>query len=139
MNRPLSTPLLRYSAHDIKLIALLYAFFSNSARSASYLGDMSGLKAMSARYMLVYPTRELRALHMTLGMARFVPFEVLEEPLGGVRCSCTRCSRLLSLRCFATTVEGGVEKRKTFCRLCVLLARKNWEGKVPEWSPVVDE
>ena len=135
MQRPLPLPLLRYSAHDIEMIALVYDRFAPGQRG-DYLEPLAELLAMSARYMQAYPTRELRALHVPLDLCRFLPLDVLvPPPMWALRYSCARCVRMLTLSCFLTTQAGnrGPVVRLSLCRLCNLLARRNEERIVREW------
>ncbi|RPD55496.1 hypothetical protein L226DRAFT_469863 [Lentinus tigrinus ALCF2SS1-7] len=159
MRRPLPPALLEYAAHDIELIAKVFARFQ---KKGQYLDHLEALKEMSARYMEVYPTRELRAKHAQLDLCKFVPLEVLTPPQDGApRFECARCGRVLSLLCFSTaaagvkTAESGdaassakpepqvgeqgdrvVEQRLTLCRLCHLIARRNSEEVLGEWVPI---
>ncbi|KAI1790034.1 ribonuclease H-like domain-containing protein [Ganoderma leucocontextum] len=151
MQRPLPPPLLRYSAHDIEMIALVYDRFG-PGKQGNYLKPFQELMAMSARYMQAYPTRELRALHVPLDLCRFLPLDVLTAPpAGGARYRCARCERMLSLPCFLTTHvqatpagsrgRGGASNsqplvRLSLCRLCDLLARRNAERIVREWIEI---
>ncbi|EJF59684.1 hypothetical protein DICSQDRAFT_171859 [Dichomitus squalens LYAD-421 SS1] len=77
MLRPLPAPLLRYSCHDIEMIAAMYARFSKFG----YLKPLDELKATTERYLHSYPTRELRALHASLDLCKFVPMDVLTPPI----------------------------------------------------------
>ncbi|KAH9915154.1 ribonuclease H-like domain-containing protein [Epithele typhae] len=127
MTRPLPAHLLKYSARDIELLALMHRRF----RSNGYLRDIELLKQTSRRYLDVYPTRELRALHSPLHLTKFMPLDVLRAPSPGLRIVCVRCTRGLSPDCFSTRVEGKQKQRAACCRLCALLVRK--EGEQVEW------
>ncbi|KAM5539782.1 hypothetical protein V8D89_006595 [Ganoderma adspersum] len=147
MQRPLPPPLLHYAAHDIELIALVLDRFG-PGEQGDYLGQLPELLAMSAQYMLAYPMRELRALHVPLDLCRFLPLDVLDAPPARApRYGCARCMRMLSLACFLTTraqaepVGGeasGSQRlvRLSLCRLCNLLARRNAEVIVRGWLEV---
>ncbi|KAI0717816.1 ribonuclease H-like domain-containing protein [Cerioporus squamosus] len=161
MQRPLPSALLEYSAHDIHIIAQLFARFQ---KKGHYLDDDEALKAMSARYMEAYPTRELRAKHAPLDLCKFVPLDVLAPPPDGMpKFECARCERMLSLRCFSTAArpdskgnpdaaapagsepevtsqedQTTVTQRFTLCRLCKLLARLNSETTLGEWVATTD-
>ncbi|TFK84655.1 hypothetical protein K466DRAFT_526996 [Polyporus arcularius HHB13444] len=103
MQRPLPEALLAYSAHDIHIIAQLFARFE---KKGHYLDDQEALKAISARYMEACPTRELRAKHAQLDLCKFVPLDVLTPPPDGIPTfECARCERVLSLRCFSTAAR----------------------------------
>ncbi|KAI0686581.1 ribonuclease H-like domain-containing protein [Earliella scabrosa] len=160
MHRPLPEALLQYSARDVEIIARLYA---RLREKGGYLSNPDELKAMSARYMRVYPTRELKAMHVPLHLSRFLPLDVLEEPPPDApRYRCVRCERMLSLPCFACTAQqrsttstfrdgdsvdsavtedsaayapgfGDVQLRFTMCRLCNLLALRNAETITGWW------
>ena len=136
MVRPLPVPLLRYSCHDIELIAAVYARFSKS----SFLKPLDELMEMTARYLQSYPTRELRALHVSLDLCKFIPMDVLSAPCANTpRYHCTRCERMLSLPCFSLDSGGGETSgsqglvRLSTCRLCSLLARRKSESIPTEW------
>lgn len=139
MQRPLPSPLLHYAAHDIELIALVLERFG-PGEQGNYLARLPELLAMSARYMLVYPTRELRALHVPLDLCRFLPLDILDAlPARAPRYGCARCMRMLSLACFvagyihvlpfgeAPVYGSQCLVRFSICRLCNLLARRNAE------------
>ncbi len=163
MQRPLPEALLDYSAHDIHIIAQLFARFE---KKGHYLDDQEALKATSARYMDACPTRELRAKHAQLDLSKFVPLGVLTPPPEGMPTfECARCERMLSLRCFSTSARPPSEESKaagpasdpaapagvtpeevtaeegqstmtwrlTLCRLCSLLARRHSEVALGEW------
>ena len=146
MQRPLPSPLLHYAAHDIELIALVLERF-RPGEQGNYLARLPRLLEMSARYMLVYPSRELRALHVPLDLCRFLPLDILKAPPAWtLRYRCARCVRMLSPGCFATThmevwpVGGDASSsrsqrpvRFSLCRLCNLLSRRNGEMIVGEW------
>lgn len=138
MIRPLPSSLIRYSALRIEVIAQLYAYFGGK-RAAIWLPDIDALKAISSRYTQAYPSRELRALHRPLGLVQFLPLEVLEaSPGDGVPYTCARCASVLSLQSFSTKMRSGVRRRRTFCKLCVLLARRSKEAVAPKWVAVSD-
>ncbi|RPD55495.1 hypothetical protein L226DRAFT_574537 [Lentinus tigrinus ALCF2SS1-7] len=162
LQRPLPPTLLEYSAHDIQLIAKLFARFQ---KKGQYLNDPEALKAMSARYMEVYSSRELTAKHVPLDLCKFVPLEVLAPPKDGVsRFECARCERVLSLASFSTAPVASVKivdaddaapsverepepeaqdntvakQRLTLCRLCHLVAREKSEADLGEWVAISD-
>ncbi|TBU52672.1 hypothetical protein BD310DRAFT_211457 [Dichomitus squalens] len=143
MLRPLPAPLLRYSCHDIEMIAAMYARFSKFG----YLKPLDELKATTERYLHSYPTRELRALHASLDLCKFVPMDVLTPPIPNtMRYHCTRCERMLSLSCFSlhyADVQGSGETsnsqplvRMSTCRLCTLIAQRNSGPVVAEWVAI---
>ena len=157
MKRPLPPTLLEYSAHDIQLIAKVYARFQ---KKGTYLNDPEAMMAMTERYMKTYPTRELRAKHALLDLCKFVPLEVLTAPQEGVpKFECARCERVLSLSSFATA-EGThadevgeiapppadpqaetahtIAQRLTLCRLCHIVARRGKEEALGEWVTLLD-
>ena len=132
-NRPLPSVLLQYAAHDIEVIARLYKRFLKASRN-SFFANLPALKAASMRYMSVYTTREMHALHEPQDLLRFMPLDVLDAPdPSAPRYRCGRCERELSISCFKTEIAGGLKTRMSLCRLCVLLARRRKEASLGEW------
>ena len=135
MQRPLQSKLLRYAAHDLTIIARLYAHFRDAR--GGFLDDIEDLKEMSARYMCAIPTREMRALYVAKqDLPRFVPMDVLDAPLDDEKRKCGRCERELTLSCFTTEMRSGAMMRKSFCRLCDLLARNRRGVTTVGWVEV---
>ena len=135
MQRPLPPTLLRYAAHDIVIMARLYAHFCQSP--GAYFGDVPALRAMSTRYMAAYPARGLRAHHVPLGLGRFVPLDVLEAPRADERgFACGRCGWILAGKWFRVERADAGERRWLFCKLCVLLARRDGEAFQGAWVGV---
>ncbi|KAI0717810.1 ribonuclease H-like domain-containing protein [Cerioporus squamosus] len=144
LNRPLPAMLLDYAARDIYLISRVSDVLLRRV-------DVEQLRGASARYMRVYPTRELKEAHVPLELSKFVPLDVIEAPPpDALQYRCARCERMLSLSCFATrsAVVEGVEPdetvqddgasghwwRWTMCRLCVLIAVRNAEAQMESWG-----
>ena len=139
MERPLPPVLLDYAAHDIEIIARVYARFesragrSNKKTNLFYNSRLSELKIASARYVGKNTSRAQRAHFSEIGLSRFLPFEVLDPPPKHAgRYSCFRCEQWLSLPCFSTEKRGLLRWRLSFCRLCALLARKGLEDSLGE-------
>ncbi|TFK80693.1 hypothetical protein K466DRAFT_503441 [Polyporus arcularius HHB13444] len=149
LNRPLPPMLRDYAARDIQLISRVSDVILPRV-------DMEQLREASARYMRVYPTRELKEAHVPLELSKFAPLDVIDAPPPGTPAyPCARCGRMLSLSCFATreptAVAEGAERepdasvqdqgpsaghrwRWTMCRLCVLIAVRKSEAQMESWG-----
>lgn len=135
LQRPLPDLLLQYAAHDISLISQLHANFLRA-------GWINGralplLRQQSARYVSATTTRRAKDIQDDRFLSLFVPLDVMDEPpAGSPRFICEGCEMTLSLRCFPVSQMGGREERLTFCRLCLLLARRNQEVSQGRWVPL---
>ncbi|TFK84653.1 hypothetical protein K466DRAFT_588742 [Polyporus arcularius HHB13444] len=136
LERPLPETLLRYAAHDLTLIAMLYASFMRGGWIKE--NNVALLKEQSARYMRTFRTREIKDLFDDSKVAMFVPLHVLEAPPGNAQLiECLWCKQQLPLRCFTVRRDAGrVQQRSTLCKLCAALAKRDSEGSRGEWVAV---
>ncbi|OJT03418.1 hypothetical protein TRAPUB_5995, partial [Trametes pubescens] len=144
--RPLPSALLTYAAHDLTLIALLYAHFT---RRAWVRKTMQALQAQSVAYVGSIGSREENARLGELDLKRFMPLGIVDgggEDAGPwYECAC--CARELAVGYYMTRVvgvEGGERQgvgyarraqgrqRLSYCRLCSAVARRN-ERRQGEW------
>ncbi len=136
LQRPLPKALLQYAAHDLKLIAALYTSF---VRAGWINGrDLPLLKEQSERYIRTLHTRALKDLFDQRNLGMFVSLHVIDTPPPDAQLyECESCRQQLVLRCFSTTQDGGiVQRRSSFCKLCVALAKRNSERLRGEWFAV---
>ncbi|KAI0752937.1 ribonuclease H-like domain-containing protein [Daedaleopsis nitida] len=149
--RPLSPLLLKHAVRDVFLVSHVHFQLEKHTPPVRRVGSKK-IRAASTRYLRAYPTRELKELHVTLELSKFVPLDVLEVlDFKAQRYKCARCERMLSLSCFFTReitreldgefVEslnrsGSRVQRMRSCRLCFLIARRqtsNREVALQDW------
>ncbi|KAI0752938.1 hypothetical protein C8Q80DRAFT_486390 [Daedaleopsis nitida] len=155
LERPLHPALLQQAAREVVTIAHVHSRLQSKTPVHRRVAD-GAICAASARYMRVYPTRELKELHVSLDLGKFLPLDVLDAPdPSGTRYRCARCERMLSLSCFFTRAvsldpdgepvespdgRGSAVQRMPFCQLCILIARrlaKDSEVALGEWVLLV--
>ncbi|KAI0364120.1 hypothetical protein BV20DRAFT_974841 [Pilatotrama ljubarskyi] len=129
MTRPLPQQLLTYAAHDLEMIAIVYAHF---LRKAWFRDGLSKLKSQSSQYVAMFRTREDHTYYAERDLKRFMPFGIIEDGRNAHRYFCSSCKRELTADCFTKNVKvaPGVRsklQRLSFCRLCNAIARKKGE------------
>ncbi|KAH9847666.1 ribonuclease H-like domain-containing protein [Lenzites betulinus] len=132
--RPLPPSLLKYAAHDLTLIALVYAHFQ---RRAWVRKSIPTLRTQSAAYICALETREENARLGELGLKRFMPLGIIDKHTDADRgavyaCSC--CGQELTVYYYTTrSLAPDFRERLSFCRLCSAVALRNKWTSQGEW------
>ncbi|KAI0633944.1 ribonuclease H-like domain-containing protein [Trametes polyzona] len=122
LKRPLPENLLEYAAHDLTLIALVYAYFLRKTWIHTAV-DRGTLGAQSARYVAFFGTREGMARAAAQDRKRFMPLGIIDDVGDGGRGQGKRGGQ---------TRTGVQVQRRAFCRLCNAIAKRNEEAE-GEW------
>ncbi|KAI0717818.1 ribonuclease H-like domain-containing protein [Cerioporus squamosus] len=134
LQRPLPEILLRYAAHDLTLIAALYASFLRRGWIKEH--TVAVLEEQSTRYILTFHAREIKDLFDESHVAMFVPLHVFEATSSNAqRYECEWCKQQLAPHCFSTVRrdQGRVQQRSTLCKLCAALAKRNSQPARIRW------
>ncbi|KAH9886318.1 ribonuclease H-like domain-containing protein [Cubamyces lactineus] len=133
--RPLPANLLQYAAHDLQMIALVYAHYM---RKAWVRSSLEQIKQKSAGYVSMIRSREQNVRFSQADLRRFVPLEFTCGDGGkqGARYPCQKCEQRLVGSCYTKRVEERkskkgrsrfVSQRSTLCRLCKAISLRNGE------------
>ncbi|EIW53713.1 uncharacterized protein TRAVEDRAFT_52832 [Trametes versicolor FP-101664 SS1] len=143
--RPLPAALQTYAAHDLTLIALVYAQFT---RQPWVRTRIPTLQAQSAAYVGMLDSREENERRSGLDIMRFMPLGIIdggEDDDSVPRYTCSCCHRDLAASCYSMGLQSGAERgggprmgqppygqRLSFCRLCNAVAQKHRRAQ-GEW------
>jgi exonuclease 3'-5' domain-containing protein 1 len=127
MDRPLSTQLLNYAAHDIYAIAALYEHF----RVVKYIPkDCTSLLRWSNRYISVHLARGPPHRDDIYRKGPFLPLDIITSP-SGPQVECKGCMRSLSASHFE--LDSRKERTIAFCRVCeAMKVKANNDAKKAE-------